>query len=201
MSSITPKPSSPANLRERAQSKLARPVGLGGIHASAASALRVLHDMASSSETAADALALLHELQVHQVELDLQAEELRNASAELETALVRQVQLYDAAPVAYVVVDPQTRMLELNATGAQQLGSPRDALRGQRLDRFLSAPSRATLHGLLARVLQEQSTQSGTLVLQGPDHTLHTVAASASPDPAGTGCLLVLCPMPEQPPT
>ena len=53
-----------------------------------------------SPDTAADTLKLLHELQVHQVELDLQEEELRRSVAELESALFGSVQLYDFAPAA-----------------------------------------------------------------------------------------------------
>lgn len=198
MPTITLKPSNPVQLRARAQSSLIRPVGLDDTHASAANALRVLHDLASSPETASDALALLHELQVHQVELDLQAEDLRTASVELETALARQVQLFDAAPVAYLVVDPLAQLLELNAKGAQQLGLAREALIGQRLDRFLTAPSCVALHQLLALVLHENATRSAVLVLQGQDPALSTVTAIARVDPAGTGCLLVLCPASEQ---
>ena len=48
---------------------------------------------------------MLHELQVHQVEVDLQDEELRRSRLELETSLNRQVQLYDYAPVGYLTVD------------------------------------------------------------------------------------------------
>ncbi len=197
MATITLKPSGPANLRARAQSSLPPLVGLDKTHASAANALRVLHDLASDPETAADALALLHELQVHQVELDLQAEDLRNASVELETALARQAQLFDAAPVAYLVVDPLAQLLEVNAKGAQQLGLAREALLGQRLDRFLTAPSSVALHQLLALVLHENATRSAVLVLKGQDPAVCTVTAVASVDPAGTGCLLVLCPVSE----
>ncbi len=68
-------------------------------------ALRVLYDLASSPSTAPDALALLHELQVHQVEVDLQDEELRRSRAEMESSLNRQVQLYDYAPVGCFTLD------------------------------------------------------------------------------------------------
>ena len=60
---------------------------------SSTAALRVLHALASSPATAADAIALLHELQVHQVELDLQYEELQGSNSELEASLDRQARL------------------------------------------------------------------------------------------------------------
>lgn len=199
MSRITSKPSASdlVNLRARAQSSLKPSARLDDSRADRYDALRVLHDLASSSETAPDALALLHELQVHQVELDLQSEDLRNASAELETALARQVQLFDAVPVAYLVLDPLAQMLELNAKAVRQLGLPREALLGQRLDRFLTAPSCVELSRLLALVLREVATHTTVLELKRQEHALSAVAAIASVDPAGSGYLLVLCPMPE----
>ena len=193
-------PSDPVQLRERAQSQLARPSGLIDTKASTAVALRVLHDLAASSETAADALALLHELQVHQVELDLQAEELRNNSAELEVALARQAQLYEAAPAAYVVLDAHARVSTLNASAAQQLRRSSESLRGQPFERWLSPTSRAGWHGLLARAQQASTTQSAALLLDDPTPTGTAITAYLSRDPGGPGSLLVWCPMSSLPP-
>lgn len=195
MASSTSKP--PASLREQAQARFRRTGNLTEPHVGSTGALRVLLDLASSPDTAPDALALLHELQVHQVELDMQAEELRGTRNDLETAYARQVQLFDAAPVAYCVVDPQTCLRQVNATGALWLGNTREALHGQRLDLFLSPPSRAALRDLLVLAEQQRTTQSCTLVLQLPDTPPRTVCASAGLDPASHDFLLVLNAMPE----
>jgi len=77
-----------AKLRLRAASRLPGAAGAKGAAGGATDALAVLHELASSPATAADALALLHELQVHQIELQLQDEELRRSRAELESALL-----------------------------------------------------------------------------------------------------------------
>lgn len=198
MSSSTSPPDCLTTLRERAQSSLAYPAAPGGTYGSAMAALRVLHELASSSATSVDALALLHELQVHQVELDLQAEELRNTRAELEAALACQMQRYDAAPVACLGLDFQARILELNATAVQLLGSTREALCGQRLDSFLPPASNLVLHDLLAYAQQDGSRPSGALAVLGPDGTtLHTMSASVSVDPTGSGYFLVISPIPD----
>lgn len=199
MPSSTSPPDSLTNLRERAQSSLAYPAAPGGTYAGAQAALRVLHELASSSATSVDALALLHELQVHQVELELQAEELLSARTELEAALARQIQRYDAAPVACFGLDFQARILELNATAAQLLGNAREALCGQRLDGFLAPASHPALHDLLAHVQQDNAKLSCALALLGPDGALHTMSASASVDPTGSGYLLVLSPVADGP--
>jgi molybdenum cofactor biosynthesis enzyme len=96
MSDLTRRSNEPArlaDLRSRAAARLKGPAAAKGTAAAAADALGVLHALASSPETAADALAMLHELQVHQVELELQAQELRESRAELEAALRRQLEL------------------------------------------------------------------------------------------------------------
>jgi hypothetical protein len=72
------------DLRRRALAQLRVPAGSHEARLNSSAALGVLHELASSPSTAEAALALLHELQVHQVELDLQDEELRRSRAELE---------------------------------------------------------------------------------------------------------------------
>jgi PAS domain S-box-containing protein len=159
----------------------------------ASTALGVLYDLASSPSTAPDALALLHELQVHQVEVDLQDEELRRSRAELETLLNRQVQLYDCAPVGCLSLDCNAVLRELNQTGAALLGLERDCLRGRSLDSFLTAESVSILRAMLGRLGEGAPTEFADLAVQStPDGETRCMHASASPDPAGGGYLIGL---------
>ncbi len=75
-----------------------------------------------------DAQQLFHELRVHQIELELQNEELRRAHVELDAARERYFDLYDMAPVGYCTVDDAGRILEANLTAATLLGVTRSAL-------------------------------------------------------------------------
>ncbi len=183
---------SPAGLRLRALSRLnghSNPVGAG---AGASAALGVLHELASSPSTASKALALLHELQVHQVELELQAEELRSSRAELEADLIRQTQLYDFAPVACFTVERDTTLCELNLAGAQLLGVERDALLGRALDNFVTPHSGHALHAMLTRVAQGDRAGVCALQLTAPSGPPQLVHARAQADPAGPRFLLAL---------
>ena len=188
----------PNELRERARAKLAGDTAPHHPVTSATSAHRVLLDLAQSPDTAADALALLHELQVHQVELDLQSEDLRNTSAELEVALARQVQLFEHAPAGLLTIDEHTRLVDVNLAAARQLGRGREALLGQRLDGMWPPQAVIGLRAMMADARQGRGTPDGT-----PGTTL-TVSAGASDgsarrlhvcavlDPAGDQYLLAL---------
>jgi PAS domain-containing protein len=68
--------------------------------------------------TDADAQRLLHELEVHQIELEMQNAELQRARVEVETALEKYTELYDFAPVGYCSIDRQGVIQEVNLTGA-----------------------------------------------------------------------------------
>src|SRR5512135_1265379 len=90
--------------------------------------------------TEADTQRLLHELEVHQIELEMQNAELQRARVEMETALVRYTELYDFAPVGYFSVDQQGVIQEVNLTGASMLGVARSGILHRRLQSFV-APS------------------------------------------------------------
>lgn len=139
-----------AELRRRAASRLTGAAATKGSAARAADALTVLHALASSPETATEALTLLHELQVLQVEIDLQAQELRESRADLEAALRRQLELYDFQPAGCFAVDARLKLIELNLTGAEMLGVGHAQAVGLPLDSFFGAGSQPVLRSALA---------------------------------------------------
>ncbi len=80
---------------------------------------------------------LIHELQVHQVELEMQNEELRAAQVELDTVRARYFDLYDLAPVGYFTLSKEGLILEGNFTAATMLGVARGKLVKQPIYRFI----------------------------------------------------------------
>jgi PAS domain S-box-containing protein len=93
-------------------------------------------DIAALSPEAAR--QMLHELRVHQIELEMQNEELRRAQVELDVSRARYFDLYDLAPVSYYTLGEATgQLLEANLAGATLLGLPRAELIGKPITRFI----------------------------------------------------------------
>ncbi|MCM5678243.1 PAS domain-containing protein [Schlegelella sp. S2-27] len=187
-------PASEEELRKRAVSRLTGDTE-DNVKRSAA-ALRVLYELAASPQTAVDALAVLHELQVHQVELELQAEELRRLHSEAEAALQRHTDLYDAAPVGLFTVDKDGIVQETNVTGATLFQSDPDALQGQSLYRLLTPQGTGVLKSMLSEAARGDRSGSCTLDLPSVGGTPGRQAhAAISRDAAGTGFLLAFMPI------
>src|SRR5215472_763460 len=85
----------------------------------------------------AEARRVLHELRVHQIELEMQNEELRATREQLEASRARYFHLYDLAPVGYCTLSEKGLILEANLAAAALLGVARSALPGQPLSRFI----------------------------------------------------------------
>src|SRR5688500_14322856 len=93
-------------------------------------------------------------LAIHQVELELQNEELRAARLELEAGLDRYTQLFDFAPIGYATLAPDGTVRELNHVGATLLYENRSRLIGKRFTLFVSPGHRAPFNELLEAVLE-----------------------------------------------
>ena len=85
----------------------------------------------------AQAQRTLHDLQVHQVELEMQNEELRRKQVELDESLARYVNFYDLAPVGYCTVTEEGLIRESNLTTSTLLNVPRSELIKQSITRFI----------------------------------------------------------------
>lgn len=83
-------------------------------------------------------LQILYELQIHQIELELQNEELEESRAELDALLRKYTDLYDFAPIGYLTLTSDGIIQEINLSGLQLLENARDALLGQNFRHFIS---------------------------------------------------------------
>jgi signal transduction histidine kinase/ActR/RegA family two-component response regulator len=143
--------------------------------------------------TAADTERLLHELQVHQVELELQNEELRQAREAGEAALARYTALYDGAPVAYLTLDRAGGIRGLNVTGATLLGEARAAVVGTPFQRFLPADTHPVVEAVLKAAGPDPDPQAACEVpLRPTAGPLRFVRLQATAEAAGDECRVVL---------
>ncbi len=101
-----------------------------------------------------DIQKLVHELQVHQIELEMQNQELRQAQLEVEESRDRYLDLYDYAPVGYFTLDKNAIVLEANLSGSELLGMERGSLIGKPLTRFVHEDSQDTFYFHHNQVLQ-----------------------------------------------
>ena len=106
----------------------------------------------AGAPTEAEVRRLLHELQVHQIELELQNEELRGSRAEVEAGLERFTDLYDFAPVGYVTLDRDGVVRQVNLAGASMLGAERARLSGRRFGDFVGEADRGGFQAFLTAV-------------------------------------------------
>lgn len=116
-----------------------------------------------------DTQRLLHELQVHQIELELQNAELQESRDRMEVLLEKYTDLFDFAPVGYFSLDEQGRILEVNLMGSTLLGMERSRVINQCLSRFVALPSRPAFLAFLEQVFAGSGKHAGEVMLLKED--------------------------------
>jgi len=107
-----------------------------------------------------DSRAMVHELQVHQIELEMQNEELQLAEAVAKEASEKYYDLFDFAPIRYFLWDHDAQILEVNLAGAALLGFDRKAVIHKRFGQFLAMEQRAAFANFCKRVLTTGTQQT-----------------------------------------
>jgi two-component system CheB/CheR fusion protein len=109
---------------------------------------------------------VVHELEVHQVELEMQNEELKAARLEIEEGLQRYTELFDFAPVGYVVLDAGGTIREANLEVARMLGVARKHLLGRRLALLVDPLQLESLADFLGGVLARGGDGQASAMLE-----------------------------------
>jgi PAS domain S-box-containing protein len=132
----------------------------------------------------AETLKLIHELEVHQVELEMQNEELRRARAVAEVATSKYADLYDFAPTGYFSISKTGKIIELNLHGSHLLGADRSKLTGRQFNLFVSEDTRPLFNAFLLRVLIAATTETCevTMVREGKQPAYVHIDGIMSPD-------------------
>ena len=144
--------------------------------ASDAQLTRLLAELERAGSGSDELTRLVHELQVHQIELEQQNRELLAVRAVLEESRERYADLYDFAPVGYLSINAAGRIQDINLTGAKLLGQSRDRLIGRALSTYIAPDDRIFLKAHIADAIRSQACRSCELRLR-PD----TAAIRAEP--------------------
>ncbi len=134
-----------------------------------------LVDTKPSAAPKRSAEELLHELQVHQIELEMQNEELRRAQVALEESRDRYVDLYEFAPVGYLTLSDTGQIEAANLTAAALLGVERRKLLKKRFSTLVAPEDRDRFHNFFAGPLRQEARQTCELLLQRGDDSVFPV--------------------------
>jgi PAS domain S-box-containing protein len=145
----------------------------------------------SPSLPEAESQRLIHELHIHQIELEMQNAELLKMRTQLEESLERYVDLYDFAPAGYFTLTDNGTIQKLNLAGAALLGQERSRLLGRRLGFFVAIETLDTFNAFLNRALTDESKATCEITLQeAPLRHLYLESVRESSE-AGGQCYVV----------
>ena len=132
-------------------------------------ALETLKSKSSSIENmpVEDVRKLVEELQIHQIELEMQNEELRSIQNELEQSRKKYSDLYDFAPVGYLTISEEGRIVEANLTAAKQLGVERSILIGKPFNLYAAEDYQEELHLHIRQVFKTKLPHTCEIKLNG----------------------------------
>lgn len=128
---------------------------------------------------------LLHELQVHQVDLEMQNEALRQAQSELEASRDSYVDLYDFAPVGYLTLNRNGVIEKLNLTAATLLGAERKKLLERRFTALVVSDDRNRWMQYFSTMMKQEGKGSVELALQRGDGTVFQAQLDCEPARVG----------------
>ena len=121
----------------------------------------------SASLSEADVRTLCHELEVHQIELQMQNEELKRVQAELAVSEEKYRDLYEFAPIGYFTLESSGQIREANLAGASLLGTERSRLVNNRFQSHLDRRSLPEFNNFCRRVMESDAKQTAIFRLNG----------------------------------
>ena len=148
-----------------------------------------------STQTPEEIQQVIHELRVHQIELEMQNEELRSAEAQIDVERERYFDIYDQAPVGYCTLSEKGLILEGNLTAATLLGVNRSALVKQPFSRFILKEDLDIYYLYRKHLFDPGEPQGCELRLVKPDGTslwAHLTATTAQAEDGAPICRLVI---------
>ena len=139
-----------------------------------------------------DMLRLVHELEVHQIELEMQNDELQLAKEQAELATAKYVELYEFAPTGYFILSRKGKIIQLNIAGSQIFGKDRSQLINHPFAFFVSDESRPVFKQFLSRVFNSHSKETCDLSLSTPNSQPMQVHVTGLVEPDNNECFVTM---------
>ncbi len=114
----------------------------------------------------ADIRKLLHDLQVHQIELEMQNAALQETGVRIEADREHYTDLYELAPAGYLTLDCSGAIRQCNLSASRLLGAAREELKKTRLSAFMTGSSLSPFNGFMTRVFESRGEHSITVAVQ-----------------------------------
>ncbi len=157
-----------------------------------ARAKTALTSEAAASLTPEEMRQLFHELRVHQIELEMQNEELHRSQIALEASRARYFDLYDLAPVGYFTLTPKGIIQEANLTASVLLGVPRDDLVKRPFAHFILPGDQDIYYGHTKKLFDTGAPQTYELRLKRTAIAFFWVTVNVIRAPDSQTCRLVI---------
>ena len=147
-------------------------------------------DIAPDECTAAETLKLIHEFEVHQIELEMQNQELILAKEQAIIASEKYIELYDFAPTGYFTLSRDGEIIQLNITGAKMLGKARSQLKNRLFHLFVSDTSKPFFLHFLEKVFDRHEKEICELTIPTNDDIPIYIYITGIVSGNGSNCLI-----------
>jgi len=148
--------------------------------------LKKKHMEPGSTISEADTIKLIHELEVHQAELEILNEELVLAKEQAVRSAEKYTELYDFAPSGYFTLSRQGAITDINLSGAKMLGYERSMVKNRLFGFFVTDSSKLTFHNFLDNIFLKKTTETCEVSIstegQTISHMVLTGIVSENPD-------------------
>jgi len=139
-----------------------------------------------------ETIKLIHELEVHQIELEMQNDELIGARTELESLLEKYTELYDFAPTGYLTLSEKSEITELNLRASQMIGKERSFLINKRFAVFVTESTKQIFNQFLQNVFDGKINERCEIALQVDDKLFVDVLLTGVKSENNKFCLVAM---------
>ena len=139
-----------------------------------------------------DTLKLIHELEVHQIELEMQNEEVMLSKNQAELATEKYAELYDFAPSGYFTLSEKGNIIDLNLSGSEMLGKERSHLKNRSFNFFVSNDTRPIFNHFLGKVFKSKAKETCEVTLSTIGNLPMQVLLTGIATKNGEQCLVTI---------